>query len=499
MYGPGQGQNQVHGRGGGPGVNHMPLGGNRGSFMGGRGGNVGGRGRGMGMNRGAPRGGRGGMYNNMGGRGGGHNQGGGSFRGHGPSRGFGNRDNRRGGSFNAGGGQSFSHGHQQQQPQQPQQNFSGTFRRNQGFSASVRGGRHDSAVPHGPKDSAVPSGPSSSKKEENRRTLTDFKIVGLEIKGLAWCWGTVPKASIEPVVKEEIEEDHVAAPLPDTQAADENTGVEAESAPDVADLTPKASMVDQPAAVDGVDIKTETQPVTLPPPPPSRIRIYFHTPVTADDSHPLSAQSSLSLVPSSDPSMRKGKRKKLDDDDDGDIEDGRGLPPPPPQHSGTEEPAVAPPHVGFDVTDMAMERGSVAPSAAETVSEGDWLMAAIEDEGDVEVERQEEHMHDIDSDNLHDIDAEGEPDDYGEPHFLSDSDCATCEREARSHSFSLLILVFSLKAMIMMTRMFKLGWTMIRPISRWKIVTVLAARPMEMVVGTRVRVLLVLLPQIMLS
>ena len=63
------------------------------------------------------------------------------------------------------------------------------------------------------------------------------------------------------------------------------------------------------------------------PPPPSRIRICFHTPVSAGDVHNVSPQSSL-VIPSG-PSVRKGKRKEIDDED-GDLEDGRGPPPPPP-------------------------------------------------------------------------------------------------------------------------------------------------------------------------
>lgn len=112
------------------------------------------------------------------------------------------------------------------------------------------------------------------------------------------------------------------------------------------------------------------------PTPPSRIRIYFHTPVTADDAKPITPQSSFSLGQSSDPVLRKGKRKKLEDDD-GDLEDGRGPPPPPPGI------AVVTPSVDHDGSESLVGRDSVAPSVAETASEADWLMAAIgEDEGE---------------------------------------------------------------------------------------------------------------------
>lgn len=108
-------------------------------------------------------------------------------------------------------------------------------------------------------------------------------------------------------------------------------------------------------------------------PPPSRIRIYFHTPVTADDSRPIPHNSSPSFSSGATPSdSRKGKRKKLEDDD-GDMEEERARPPPP-QMRGTSD-------------DRSSVSPSVAHSAAETVSEADWLMAAIvEGEEDAEAE-----------------------------------------------------------------------------------------------------------------
>ncbi len=50
---------------------------------------------------------------------------------------------------------------------------------------------------------------SIGKKDENKRTLTDFRIIGLEIQELSWAWGTLPSslaAKVEPA-KPEIEED----------------------------------------------------------------------------------------------------------------------------------------------------------------------------------------------------------------------------------------------------------------------------------------------------
>ncbi|KAL4241362.1 hypothetical protein ABKN59_000121 [Abortiporus biennis] len=368
------GPNQPQGRSGGSGQGLN----NRGSFGPGRGGGGGGMGRGgrggnMGMARGGNRG-RGGMYNNVGGRGG-SMQGGGSFRGHGGNRTFGNRESRRGGSFNAG-GQGFG---QQQQQQHHHQNFPGgpSFRgRNQSFGNAARGSRHDSNIPHGPREGQ--SSVNSRQKEENRRTLTDFKLVGLEIPSLSWTWGVIPSETSHSDIDEEIADATTSAAEADTvqNAATESNGGES------------------------VTVKSE-QSVSAVPPPPSRIRIYFHTPVTADDSHPITPQSSFTLGQSVEPVTRKGKRKKLEDDD-GDIEEGRGPPPPPPGMSSAD----------VDGNESLQGRDSVAPSVAETASEGDWLMAAI---GDDDVEDSGDGDHTLIIDHAH-----GEEPDVGEEYVDAD-------------------------------------------------------------------------------
>ena len=209
-------------------------------------------------------------------------------------------------------------------------------------------------------------------------------------------------------------------------APDLSTSPSGEGASGSADGALKTSSVEQPSAVEHVEVKTEVPSTPFAPPPPSRIRIYFHTPVSADDSHSISAQSSVSLAPSAESSVRKGKRKKLEDDD-GDFEEGRGPPPPPPQHSSMEhgESSVAP-SVDMDGTETPVGRDSAAPSVAETASEADWLMAAIgEDEGDAEGS-DGHHMHGAAEDHLHDADADadGDPDDYGEP--CSPARCGLC-------------------------------------------------------------------------
>jgi len=120
----------------------------------------------------------------------------------------------------------------------------------------------------------------------------------------------------------------------------------------------------------------------LSTPPPSRMRIYFHTPVTADDSRPVPHSSSFTLG-STPTDSRRGKRKKLEEDD---AEEDVRVPPPPPQMT-----------IGDDRSSIA---ASVAPSVAETTSEADWLMAAIEGEEEAETEI-ELHPGDEEVEQLH--------------------------------------------------------------------------------------------------
>ncbi|KAF4602354.1 hypothetical protein EYR40_005559 [Pleurotus pulmonarius] len=367
--GPGHGQGS---RGG------APIGG-----MGGRGGSNaqrgggGGGGGARGGRAGSMAGGRGGM-NNRGGRGasmgsiGGQNRGGssGQLRGHGSRGNFGgNKDfhNRRtGGQFGG-----FNH-----------QNQNSSFRGRGSQNHPNRGSRHDgggnASSNYGPRDTPMSSSyGSASKKDENRRTLTDFKIVGLEIHDLSWEWGIV---SSTPPAKAEIMDESLEGQVPSEADKEERRTSEIPMGSDTAMINPE--QVDPSAPVDVAPVTKEpTDPPIQPAAdaasavpastscPPSRIRIYFHTPVTPDDSKPIPHNSSSYSVASD--SGRKGKRKKLEDDD-GDIEEGRAPPPPPQMASGA----------GDDHSSVA---ASVAPSVAETSSEADWLMAAIaEGEGEGE-------------------------------------------------------------------------------------------------------------------
>lgn len=363
------------------------------------------------------RGGRGGsMGGNRGGLGGGRGRGGSFIGGAAPVRGGGaggqpnvplrgqhsrnnfnngtkDYSNRRGGgsagSFNAGGGSSGY-------PHQGPASFRG---RNQGQSGATRGNRGD--VGNGPSFASREGTQNSSfggKKDENRRTLTDFKIIGLAISDLGWTWGAIPSSpmktedqidSVDVVgasnasVKEEGMDDNVPLPSSSSAVLDKLEDMKEENSHVVqsgdADMTEVAQVVE---SVPGAHVSLES---SASQPPPSRIRIYFHTPVTADDSRPIPHNSSYGEVPTD---TRKGKRKKLEDDD-GDMDE-RRVPPPPPQ-------------MGSSVADdRSSVDPSVAASVAETASEADWLMAAIV-EGEEEAEtadalsrlqdEDEEHSH----------------------------------------------------------------------------------------------------------
>ncbi|KAF7331881.1 Proteasome endopeptidase complex [Mycena kentingensis (nom. inval.)] len=341
---------------GGAGGNHGPQSGSGRGTHAGRGSGPGGRGsrggafnanRGGGMSGRGGRGGAGGGASfsaagasNGPGRGGGST---GQLRGHGSRGNFGNSHNRRGGGSFTGGG-SF-------------QNSSGSFRGGRNNAANSGRNRNDGGnSTFGARDGPSNASYGSGKKDENRRTLTDFKIIGLEIRELHWTWGSVPSS-----VKLEPEE----LSVPANDAPEDKLAVS--SAPDGVKNVPDVA------------------------PPPSRMRIYFHTPVTAVDSHPIPNNASFSLdaLPSD---SRKGKRKKIESDDGDDDE--RREPPPPP---GLND-------------DRSSVAASVAPSVAETASEADWLMAAISGEADGDSHEPGEGHEDFDGYGATDAEEEQDPD-----------------------------------------------------------------------------------------
>jgi 20S proteasome subunit alpha 6 len=338
------------------------MGGGRGGNMNksGRGGNAGGGNRNMNANRGRG----GGMHG--GGRGGGMS---GSIRG-GHSRdrgGFGGNFNRKGGSFASG----------------PHHHNNASFRGGHGGRGGQRGGsgRSDSSFQsRGASGSA--NAVSMSKREENRRTLTDFKIVAIAIESLGWQWGKVPSA---PVTETKDEEELKAGDLAEVK---QEHSTDSHALGDSRNGAKSDMSAEEPSPLSSSPTGSGS----------GRMRIYFHTPPSADDARPI--------VPSD---SRKGKRKKVDDED-GDADDGHRARPPPGLNGSKGEHEDANSVKGNVEPDATMERSSVAPSVAETASEGDWLMAAIaadtEGDGDADADGEFEDYEatQIDGDLDHTVD-----------------------------------------------------------------------------------------------
>ena len=227
---------------------------------------------------------------------------------------------------------------------------------------------------------------SMSKRDENRRTLTDFKIIAFEIESLSWKWGEIPPPPEATVKEEEETESEVGK----DETSDEKPSEEEKT--DMGDVSK-----------DTVDTDVKTEPADLStssakPPAGSvgasmaRMRIYFHTPPSPDDARPIPLYVN-----------RKGKRKK-GDDEDAEADGSHRSRPPPAGPKGSES-------VNGDAhgTDFGgAERGSVAPSVTETTSEGDWLMAAIA--ADANGDDGADAEDDLDAEG--EEDAEGDYDDY---------------------------------------------------------------------------------------
>lgn len=209
--------------------------------------------------------------------------------------------------------------------------------------------------------------------------MTDFKLVAIEIKQLGWSWGVIP-----PLQKVDLAvEPNRESPSPVKTEADEKVSSEKDPAQPPSDMGRDDSGVDVKAEYSELDSLPAKPDLGLPPvpqtgdapaipSPPSRIRIYFHTPVTPKDSLPIPHASAvpvdLSALSVSQGSPRKGKRKRVDDEEDDVAENRTSLP-----SAAHQDDAVSvtthPDQDGF--------RGSAAPSIGESTSEGDWLMAAI--------------------------------------------------------------------------------------------------------------------------
>ena len=292
--------------------------------------------------------------------------------------------------------------------------------------------------------SFLASSSGSGKKDENRRNFTDFKIVGLEISDLSWTWGATRTPGCQ-IKSEPIPEGLSSSSSacsgetvgqPDSlPTKEESTDLPASSAK-AQEGEPTLDLKATPTAPDGRAVPQEMPPLhEMPapaiPPPPSRMRIYFNSPVTPDDSRPIPSGASFSIVGSDEAGSRRGKRKKSEDDD-GDLEEGRAPPPPP----GGSRPERS---MSIDRFERASTAASAEPSVAETASEGDWLMAAIgEDEGDDE---DDGVVLQLSGNDLHSRDgstyvAEGE---YGELEFNALYRWSLCRRWQRRAGMALRV------------------------------------------------------------
>ncbi|EJD53922.1 hypothetical protein AURDEDRAFT_110617 [Auricularia subglabra TFB-10046 SS5] len=200
---------------------------------------------------------------------------------------------------------------------------------------------------------------AAAKRTEPQRTFTDFRLVGLKIRGHAWSWGSVPQDEVEAV-------QHSVA-----EASGSITGQ---------DEQPKTE-----------NVKTEVNNTSSQQPPLTpqaagacRIRIYFHNPKINGEA--------IGPGPSSPTVTRTGKRKKMDDDDDLEFESElRARQRPPPgfvlkkessfADTGSGEASVRGSLFGDGDGDSVTRREmSISASHAGTEEpEEDWLMAAIAD------------------------------------------------------------------------------------------------------------------------
>ena len=210
-----------------------------------------------------------------------------------------------------------------------------------------------------------------------KRVMTDFKLTAIEIKQLGWSWGVVPSSQ-----KAHLVEPNHESPDPVKTGADERVSAEKDPAqpPDTGQDDSNTNMKAEPSELDSLPAKPDLGLPPAPhtgdapaiPSPPSRIRIYFHTPVTPKDSMPIPHASAvpvdLSTLVTSQGSPRKGKRKRVDDEED-DVADNRISHPSAAHQDDAVSVTAHPVQDGF--------RDSIAPSVGESTSEGDWLMAAI--------------------------------------------------------------------------------------------------------------------------
>jgi 20S proteasome subunit alpha 6 len=159
-------------------------------------------------------------------------------------------------------------------------------------SGSLRTGRHSHSFTYGRDREGTPK-----REEGSKKTLTDFRIIGVDCRALGWSWGTIVAAPDEPP--------SAPADLPETLEPEPDANLRPTTPTRTADA-PKPSEVPTPTAPSSTSESLPKLPTET-----SRIRLYFNSPVEFEEkpaqSHPADRN-------------RGGKRKK--EHDEGEPEEG---------------------------------------------------------------------------------------------------------------------------------------------------------------------------------
>lgn len=192
-----------------------------------------------------------------------------------------------------------------------------------------------------------------------KRTLTDFRIVGVECEALGWEWGVIDRPVEKPAVK--------AEDLNDGSESPSTTATDPDSVP--------AKIKDEPVS----PVKPGAKNSGLGQPAPSRLRIYFH---------------SASVVDEGEGVPRKRKKDVDEDEEDGSVRK---------RLAGVvEEPASEREEKKTEEKKEGEDEKGEEDASPEKVDVG---LPEVDGEVDVEVDDDE------------DADAEGEADEFSiEPH-----------------------------------------------------------------------------------
>ncbi|KAF9519162.1 hypothetical protein BS47DRAFT_75460 [Hydnum rufescens UP504] len=162
-------------------------------------------------------------------------------------------------------------------------------------SGSLRTGRHSHSFTYGRDREGTPK-----REEGSKKTLTDFRIIGVDCPALGWSWGTIVTAPDEPP--------SAPANPPEALEPESDANLRPATPTRTADAT-KPSEVPTPTAAPAPSSISESLPKL--PTETSRIRLYFNSPVEFEEkpaqSHPADRN-------------RGGKRKK--EHDEGEPEEG---------------------------------------------------------------------------------------------------------------------------------------------------------------------------------